>query len=454
MKETFQPPVTALAMAEAFAQGLSDPLEVVTVALDRAARDHKTFISVVEAKGALSRAEASAKRWRRGAPLSALDGVPIAWKDLFDVAGLVTTAGSALLSANRPAIDNAALVGQAERAGLIAIGKTNLSEFAYSGLGLNPHFGTPTNPAIDSGLRVPGGSSSGAAVSIATGVVPISVGTDTAGSIRVPSAFNGLVGYRASIGRYSQVGMMGLSGTLDTIGPLANTVADCAAFDSAVRGAPFRHAAGNLQNQPFVFDAALLERYEISAPVASNFISFIERLRNTGAQVEECSFDSLADMQQLISDKGWLGALEAFDTHRGLLDSDAAALLDPRVRVRLELARQFPPTRRAELLAARAALQRSFRRELRHATLIMPTVGHTPPLLAPLDASADLFATVNLKTLALTMPASFIDAAVVAIPSGFDGDGFPIGVQLIRNSNDDDVLLAVAQLVERYMQVS
>lgn len=447
-------PVTALAIAEAYAQGLTDPVVAVTAALDRATRERTTFISVTGADLALRRAEESAERWRRKAPLSVVDGVPIAWKDLFDVAGLVTTAGSAVLSANAPAIEDAALVHQAERAGLIAIGKTNLSEFAYSGLGLNPHFGTPTNPAIGKGLRVPGGSSSGAAVSVATGVVPICIGTDTAGSIRIPAAFNSLVGYRASISRYSRAGMVGLSTTLDAIGPIAHSVSDCVAFDAAVRGVPFREADGSLQNQRFVIDPSLLERYTVSDPVVSNFTAFIQRLRESGAHVEERSFTALADIHQLISDKGWLGAIEAFETHRDLLGSDAASMMDPRVRARLELSRRVPASRRDELLAIRSNLQAAFMRELREATLIMPTVSHTPPLLAPLEADPDLFATVNMKTLAMTMPASFLDAPVIAMPSGFDGDALPIGVQLIRSSTDDDALLTVAQLVERYMHTS
>ncbi|MFP3646694.1 amidase family protein [Paraburkholderia sp. SIMBA_054] len=454
MMVTSENPATALALAHGFAQGLIDPVTVVSSALDRAVRERKTFISLVDADRVLLRAEESAERWRRRAPLSALDGVPIAWKDLFDIEGLVTTAGSAILSANSSAVENAALVDQAEHAGLIAIGKTNLSEFAYSGLGANPHFGTPTNPAVDKGLRVPGGSSSGAAVSVATGVIPISVGTDTAGSIRIPSAFNGVVGYRASVGRYPRAGLMGLSDTLDTIGPLARTVSDCVAFDSAVRGVPFREAGGSLRGQRFVFDLSLLERYNVSDPVGSNFIVFIQRLRESGALVDERNFTALSELHQVISDKGWLGALDAFATHCHLLDSEAASKMDPRVRARLELSRQIPASRRSELLAIRRNLQDMFMHELRDATLIMPTVAHVPPLLAPLEADPDLFAEVNLKTLAMTMPASFLDAPVIAMPSGYDGNSLPIGVQLIRSSTDDDALLVIAQLVERYIHTS
>ncbi|QYD71580.1 amidase [Paraburkholderia edwinii] len=445
---------TALAIARAFAQGLADPVAVTAAALDHARGMRATFISVVAADRALRRAEESAERWRRKVPLSVLDGVPIAWKDLFDIAGLTTTAGSATRAANVPALADAALVARAERAGMITVGKTNLSEFAYSGLGLNPHFGTPTNSRIDHGLRVPGGSSSGAAISVAAGVVPISVGTDTAGSIRIPSAFNGLTGYRASIGRYSRAGMVSLSRTLDTIGPIANTVSDCAAFDAVVQGVPFRKANRTPRDHRFVIDLSLIERYAVSELVASNFLAFIERLRESDARVEEHTFTALADIHRIIADQGWIGALEAFETHRALLDSDAASTLDPYVRARLERARHVPSSRRSELLALRNELQAVFVRELKDATLIVPTVSHTAPLLAPLEADPDLFAAVNMKTLAMTMPASFLDAPVVAMPSGLDGDSLPTGVQLIRSSNDDDVLLSVAQRVEQHMQTS
>jgi aspartyl-tRNA(Asn)/glutamyl-tRNA(Gln) amidotransferase subunit A len=452
MNDTRVKPSTALAMAQAFAQGSADPVAVTAIALEQARSRRTTFISVVAADRALKQAEEAAERWRRKMPLSVLDGVPIAWKDLFDLAGLATTAGSATRAANAPAASNAALVARAEQAGMISVGKTNLSEFAYSGLGLNPHFGTPTNPDIDHGLRVPGGSSSGAAISVATGVVPISVGTDTAGSIRIPSAFNGLTGYRASIGRYSRAGMVGLSATLDTIGPIANTVSDCVAFDAAVQGVPFRNANRGLRNERFVIDPSLFERYAVSDAVASRFSAFIERLRESGARVDERAFAALAEVHQVIAAKGWIGAIEAFETHRALLDSEAAATLDARVRDRLELARHVPSSRLGELLALRARLQAMFARELQEATLIVPTVSDTPPLLAPLEADPELFAAVNMKTLAMTMPASFLDAPVVAMPSGADSHCLPTGVQLIRRSNDDDTLLSIAQQVERHMQ--
>lgn len=446
MPETFD---TALALSRAYASGRADPVGVIAAALERAADVPAAFISLTPER-ALAEAAASAARWKSGAPLSPLDGVPIAWKDLFDVSGTVTTAGSALHAAHAPATADAPLVAAAARAGLVGIGKTNLSEFAYSGLGLNPHFGTPVNPALDGGSRVPGGSSSGAAIAVATGVVPIAAGTDTGGSVRIPAAFNGVVGYRASTSRYPRTGMRALSRTLDTSGPLARSVADCAAFDAALRGVALRRPLPDLKGCQFVVDPALIARYAVSDAVSTNLQRFIERLGDAGASVHTRSMATLEQVHELIRAQGWLGALEAFEVHRALLDSPDAARIDPRVRLRLEASRAVPAERLGQLLERRAALIAAFSKELGDATLIAPTVAHVAPRRAPLEADPELFASVNLKTLALTMPGSFLDTPAFALPSGTDSQGLPTSVQLMRARNDDDALLAIALSVEHH----
>jgi len=439
--------VTAVELVSDYRNFLTDPVEIVETALAQARLSRGVFISL-DAERALQSAKASANRWLQGRPLSALDGVPIAWKDLFDVRGLTTTAGADVFRDNAPAAHNAAIVEAAERAGMISIGKTNLSELAYSGLGLNPHFGTPTNAALDGGRRAPGGSSSGAAISVSSAVVPISIGTDTAGSIRVPSAFNGLVGYRASQSRYSMRGVTQLSYTLDALGPIANTIADCAAFDSAVRGTVPIAPQKSIHTQRFVVDPDLIDRYGVDESVSRNFDQFIEALEANGACVERRSLRSLATFNALLHERGWIGSLEAFDRYRSLLDSADAARLDPRVKTRLELVRSVPPERHGELLGSRKMLLAQFAQELSGATFVAPTVAHVAPLLAPLSQNPELFANVNLRTLALTMPASFLDAPAVAMPSGFDADGLPTSVQLMRAQGDDDALLAVARSIE------
>lgn len=225
----------ATALAEAFAQGRTDPVQVLEQALELAEVTPHVFISLCPAR-ARREAEAAAARWRDGQPLSLFDGVPLAWKDLFDVAGTITTAAAQVRRDAPPANVDAPSVRQLCRAGLVSLGKTNLSEFAYSGLGLNPHFGTPINPHSDAQPRIPGGSSAGSAVAVAAGIVPIAMGTDTAGSIRIPAAFNGLVGYRATSRRYDRDGVFPLAHSLDSLGPLTRSVRDAWVVDGLLRG--------------------------------------------------------------------------------------------------------------------------------------------------------------------------------------------------------------------------
>jgi aspartyl-tRNA(Asn)/glutamyl-tRNA(Gln) amidotransferase subunit A len=442
-------PITAAALSRAYATGEADPVEVAQAALSKALAAPTVFLTVTAERARLE-AVASARRWRDGRPLSALDGVPVAWKDLFDIAGTLTTAGSAVFAEHPPATRDTPLVAAGTRAGMVCIGKTGLSEFAFSGLGLNPHFGTAANLSLDGGRRVPGGSSSGAAVAVAAGIVPIAIGTDTGGSIRVPSAFNGLTGYRASGARYSRDGMVALSPTLDTCGPLAANVIDCIAFDAAVRAIqpPSPTDAAALTGARFIVDPDLFERYAVTPAVAENFERFVARLEQAGAVIERKPLAVLAAVRDLIRDQGWLGGLEAFAMHRALLDSPDAARIDPRVRVRLEANRAVPPDRRAQLLARRRELIETFANETAGATLVMPTTPHVAPVLAPLEADPDLFARVNLQTLAMTMLGSFLDTPAVAMPSGVDVDGLPTSAQLMRVQGDDKALLRIAAALE------
>src|SRR5215216_5741711 len=213
--------------------GERDAVAVCERALERARATTAVFTSLTEER-ALREARASAARLRERAPLGPLDGVPVAWKDLIDVAGAVTTAGSALRRGAAPATADAPIVARLAAAGMICVGKTYLTELAYSGLGLNPHFGTPPNPCAPA--RIPGGSSSGSAVAVAAGVVPCAIGTDTSGSIRVPAAFCGIVGFKPTAARIDRAGVVALAPTLDSVGPLATSVADLVALDAALRG--------------------------------------------------------------------------------------------------------------------------------------------------------------------------------------------------------------------------
>ena len=228
---------SAAEIGRLIAKGGLDPVDVAEFFLNRIARDrdNPSFI-VVTRERALEEAAASRARHREGRAAGPLDGVPVAWKDLVDMGGERTTAGSALFAASPPKEKDAPIVANLAAAGMVALGKTNLSEFAFSALGLNPHFGTPRNPRDPATPRVAGGSSSGAAVAVAGGLAPCAIGSDTGGSIRAPASFCGIVGFKTSEGRIDKSGVFPLSRTLDTIGPLAHTVEDCVLIDLALRG--------------------------------------------------------------------------------------------------------------------------------------------------------------------------------------------------------------------------
>ena len=440
----------ATSMAEAFASGRSDPVQVLEQALLHASMAPTVFISLT-AERARREAEAAAARWRAGQPLSVFDGVPLAWKDLFDVAGSITTAGAAYRREAPAALLDAPSVGLLCRAGMVSLGKTNLSELAYSGLGLNPHFGTPYNPNGSDQPRIPGGSSSGSAVAVAGGIVPIAMGTDTAGSIRIPAALNGVVGYRSSSRRYSRDGVFPLAHTLDSLGPLTRSVRDALVIDDLLNGRAQTHVARSLKGQRFVLEQGALD--DIEPAVRNNLLRAVDLIKAAGALIEVRPSATFQATLNLIKQDGWLGSFEAFALHEALLDSRDADLLDPRVRRRLEAARSLPASQLLHLIDARRRLQYQLVDELDGAVLITPTVAHVAPPLAPLEADDELFVKTNLATLRLTMPGSLLDMPGVSLPSGRDALGLPTGLLLSAPSGEDARLLRVALSVESVMTI-
>ncbi|MBB2673050.1 UNVERIFIED_ORG: Asp-tRNA(Asn)/Glu-tRNA(Gln) amidotransferase A subunit family amidase [Rhizobium esperanzae] len=217
--------------------GAADPVDVAEAVFEAIANyvDKAVFTTLFEER-AMKEARAASLRLREGRSLGLLDGIPIAWKDLFDIEGVTTTAGSVVLAGDAPAVRDAAVVDLLGNAGMIAIGRTNMSEFAFSGLGINPHYGTPVNSRSSDRPRIPGGSSSGAGVAVAAGLVPVAMGTDTGGSVRIPAALNGIVGYKATRGRHAMDGVYPLAKSLDSLGPLCRTVKDAVWIDAAMRG--------------------------------------------------------------------------------------------------------------------------------------------------------------------------------------------------------------------------
>jgi aspartyl-tRNA(Asn)/glutamyl-tRNA(Gln) amidotransferase subunit A len=434
-------------LAADLAAGRTDPVQLVERALERARASDAVFITLME-DAALADAHAARRRWTQGQPLSRHDGIPIAWKDLFDIAGTRTSAGSRTRDEVVPAGVDAPVVAATRRLGFIPIGKTNLSEFAFSGLGANPHFGTPTAD-LPGAPRMPGGSSSGSAVAVQRGIVPAAIGTDTAGSVRVPAAFTGCVGYKASQARYDMAGVFPLAGSLDSLGPLAGCVADCATMDAAMRGV----AAQLLPLTPpqFVVDDAIIDDPAVTAPVRAHFEDVLARV-SPYAPIRRQRVDAWHRAREAITTLGWLGAYEARQLHIDTLTGPKRSLVDARVLSRLDGAARISAEAAAELVAIRAREMQRLRAELAGATLILPTVKHTAPLLAPLEADPARFAEVNVATLALTMIASFLDMPGVALPTGSTADGRPLSTHLCAASGEDDRVLAQAVWLEQRLR--
>ena len=443
------PKMTAARTAQDLRGGVADAVELTerTLAAIAASTDRAIFTGVF-AKRARAEAEAARKRLKAGRPASALDGVPVAWKDLFDIEGRATTAGSVVLKSAPPARQDAALLSAGVRAGLVTIGATNMTEFAYSGIGLNPHYGTPRNPCDAKVARSPGGSSSGSAVAVAAGIVPLAIGTDTGGSIRVPAAFNGITGYKSSTGHYPMQGVFPLSRTLDTLGPLAHTVEDCVLADMVLRGALLPAARKGPVKGLKIFVPQTLVFDGCEPEVLANFEASIERLAKAGAQVRRAPMPQLAAIPELIGKHGHLLAAEAYLVHQGRVNGPDAARMDRRVVKRIVLAREMLASDLLTVQQARERLIAEANALVGGDIIAFPTTPHVAMPIAPLEADDDTFFRVNAKTLRNTMVGNFLDWCGVAMPDGTGADGMPTNLLLSAPHGRDTEVLSAALSIE------
>jgi aspartyl-tRNA(Asn)/glutamyl-tRNA(Gln) amidotransferase subunit A len=432
------------------ARGKLDPVDLAEDALAAIAgcEDRAIFTEMLPER---ARQEAGAARRRRkaGKPLSPLDGVPIAWKDLFDMAGRVTTAGSVVLKREKPAARDAALVAAAKRAGLVSIGCTNMTEFAYSGIGLNPHYGTPRNPHGKGAARMPGGSSSGSAVAVARGLVALAIGTDTGGSIRIPAALNGIAGYKSSTGHYPMDGVFPLSRTLDTLGPLAPTAADCALADAVLSGSRRVKSRPIRELEILVPQTVVLDDCEPA--VLDNFEAALRRLAKAGAKIKRAPFPAFQAVMDAIAKYGHLLGPEALNVHRERVFGPDAERMDARVVNRLRNAVKIPAVDLLALLDIRVRLIAESAAALGDRIVACPTVPHVAMETAPLEASEDEFNRANMKTLRNTALGNFLDWCGVALPSGRDAQGLPTGFLLSAPHGRDAAVLATALSAEGYV---
>jgi aspartyl-tRNA(Asn)/glutamyl-tRNA(Gln) amidotransferase subunit A len=390
-------------------------------------------------------ADAADARARAGISLGALDGAIVSIKDLFNIAGEVTRAGSKLLAEEaKPAEADAPVVRRLRSAGAVIIAKTNMSEFAFSGVGANPHYGTPGNPADRA--RVPGGSSSGAAVAAADRMCEIAIGTDTGGSTRIPAALCGVVGFKPSRQRISTAGAFPLSQSLDSIGPIARSVTDCAKADAVMAGEDF----AALEPAPLanlrIGIAQGLPLENLDDTVAKRFSAAIDHLERAGARLSNEKLPLLDGLARVNSRGGVLPA-EAFAVHRDRLDRRGDAI-DQKIRVRLERARGITAADYIGMLNERAALIRGMDARLSDIdVLAMPTTPIVAPTIEEV-ATPENFARKNAMLLRNTAIANFFDLCAISLPLPREG-GLPVGLMLIVRNGCDHRLFRIAAAVER-----
>lgn len=404
----------------------------------------RVYLSVF-AEGARRAADLCDRARAEGRDLPPLAGIPVSVKDLFDVAGEVTRAGSRVLERAAVARADAAAVRNLAQTGLIVLGRTNMTEFAFSGLGINPHFGTPANPADSVEARIPGGSSSGAAVSVASGMAAAAIGTDTGGSCRIPAAFCGIVGFKPTQRRVSRAGAFPLSRTLDSVGPLGWSVSCCARLDSVLGGgtgsdAPPRPAEG--------VRLGAVRGYVTGAgdeAVAEAYGAALDRLAAAGVRLVPVEIPEFARMPELNRNGGIVGA-EAFALHRQRL-ATMGDRFDPFVRARIEASASMLAAEYIELLEARSRIRRVVaERAAAVDALVMPTVQIVAPRIADLD-NPDRTAEVNRLCLRNTALANFLDVPSISIPCQPEG-ALPVGLMLLGRSGADRRLLSVAAGLE------
>ncbi|OZI53822.1 amidase [Bordetella genomosp. 5] len=434
----------------ALQDGRTTSAELTEAALARAADpagEGARVFTQLYAEQARAAARASDTLRAAGLARSPIEGLPISIKDLFDVTGGTTLAGSVAREGAPAATRDAVVVERLRAAGAVLVGRTNMSEFAYSGLGLNPHYGTPRNPWDRATGRISGGSSSGAAISVTDGMALAGIGSDTGGSVRIPSALCGLTGFKPSAQRVSMEGVLPLSVNLDSIGPLAASVRDCAILDAILAG----------EDPADVPQAARLRGLRLALPVTivldgmddhvkATFDAAVTRLVAAGVQIDEIEVPEFAKLAE-INSKGGFTASEAWAWHRELLER-AGDKYDPRVRTRILRGKEMSAADFIDLLEARKRwIAGVSARMAGYDALLMPTVPVVAPEIAPLEANDEQFGSTNLLILRNPTFINFLDGCSLSLPCHAPGTA-PVGLMVSALNGADRRVLEIGLAIE------
>ncbi len=441
--------MTAMTLGAGIAAGSIDPVDLAEHFLARIAEHDAEHLIFIRMDPARTRAEAKAARERAkaGTRRGPLDGVPVSWKDLVDVAGMETTMAAKALAGRVPERD-APLLVRATNAGTVFLGKTNMTEFAFSGLGINTTHGTPPNARDPKTPRIPGGSSSGAGVAVASGLGPIGIGSDTGGSVRIPASLNGVVGLKTTIGALDTTGVLPLSPLLDTIGPLTADVADAAAMWSVLSGTPMADLGGaDLRGRLFIaVDAPLWK--DVDPGVDRACREAVAKLETAGARVVWQDVPELAEAMEAMISMGGLVTADAWACWGGLVESDPAAIY------KYMLPRFQSGTKQTgygllRLMRRLDELAASMHRKLAGCdAMIAPTVPASPPAIADLIDDEAAYTRANMMALRNTTPGNLTKVCALTLPCGPDDNGLPAGLMLMQRPHQEGALLRLGKAVE------
>jgi aspartyl-tRNA(Asn)/glutamyl-tRNA(Gln) amidotransferase subunit A len=435
----------------ALAAGAYSAEELATACLRRIAIANPTLLAFIDfdQESVLNQARASDLRRRAGHCLGPLDGVPIGLKDLFEIEGVVATNGSATRLEHRGRV-TATAVARLRAAGTVLMGRTHMVEFAYGGWGTNPLLGTPWNPWDPARQRTPGGSSSGSGVAVAAGLVPAALGSDTGGSIRIPAALVGVVGLKPTAGLISLFGVLPLSTTCDSIGPMTRTVADAALItqalagpdprDARTGGAPVPDYAGALAGARSLAGVRIAVLPESDFPVAvhpcvtSAYRDAQRVLRGLGARLTECRFP--IDLVELNAQSTNLIGAEVWSTHRAYIE-DPQLPIGEWVRRRVQRGKSVTAAAYIDALAHHRQSCASWQSAMRDFDVFLTPAAPIPA--CPIDAVDEESPIMS----AFTRSANHLRACAVSLPAGFSREGMPVGVQLIGKSFDEATLFRI-----------
>ena len=416
-----------------------DELKAAALAATAPGGEHVYLKTRFEAAGA------EARSVRPGAPLA---GLAVSVKDLFDCAGEVTTAGSIALDQAAPAKQDALSVARLRAAGGVVVGRTNMSEFAFSGVGVNPHYGTPANPCDATTARIPGGSSSGAAVSVANGSAFIGLGSDTGGSIRIPAALCGIVGFKNTARLTPLAGAYPLSGTLDTICAMTRSVRDAILAHEVLADRTVQRS--NKPLSQYRLAVAQTQMFDgIDSTVARAFERTLQRLRAAGARIDDIPLEQIQNLGTIQS-AGGFAAAESYADHRLLLAREGEGY-DPRVRTRIERGANMKAWEYLELHRARAAWIAEVGQALAgYDAVLSPTVPIVAPAIADVAPGAghdEAFFRINALLLRNTSVVNMLDGCALSLPC-HENSELPVGLMVWHEAMHDDALLNLSLQIE------